>query len=141
MNNKSFYATIAFVAIIDLICIIHPIANALLITRALLCGAALYYIVKVIKEGKKLHLFYFPMMVVFAVLFNPIVRINLPEGLQLLLDILALCVFYFLSRSQSLPGGITHKEIFPDEEGVDDSSGIEKTAPKHQPTDEEEDED
>lgn len=116
MNNKSFYATVAFVAIVDLIFIIHPVGYALLVTRAILCGASLYYIVKAVKEKKKINFFYFPFMVIFAVLYNPVAPFILPEGIWLLMDMVALGVFYFLSRSIALPDGITHKEIFPDDE-------------------------
>ena len=122
MNNKSFYAVIAFVAIVDMILVIKPNAYGLLATRSILCGGALYYIVQLIKEKKKVNV-YLPFMVIFAILFNPVVPFfntkdpsaGLPEWVWLVLDIAALSVFYFLSRSIELPDGTTHNEIFPND--------------------------
>lgn len=120
MNNKSFYILVALAAVVDLIFVIKPVAYGLMTTRAILCGSALYYIVQTLKSRERIGI-YFPFMILFAVLYNPIVPFVLPEWSWLLSDMVALVVFYLLSRSISLPGGVTHKELLPtDENGADD---------------------
>lgn len=115
MNNKSFYALVGFTAIIDLIFVIRPIEYGLLATRAILCGGTLYYIISIMKAKKKIN-FFVPFMVLFAVLYNPVVPIPLPVWAWLLLDMISLATFYLLSQSATLPGGVVYKELFPDEE-------------------------
>lgn len=109
MNNKSFYALITLVAIIDLVLVVRPVTYGTLATRSILCGGALYYVVQILRNKERITI-YFPFMVIFAVLYNPVAPFILPEWSWLLLDIVSLAVFYILSRSTILLGGVTHKD-------------------------------
>lgn len=105
MNNRSFYMIISALCLVDMVLLIRPNSVVMAILRTIICGGALYYVVRRFRQPG----ITFFLMLAIAVLYNPVIPIDMELVWWLLCDIGAMAVFYLLARVTPISeSGIQH---------------------------------
>ncbi|MDO5036393.1 MAG: hypothetical protein Q4D93_05480 [Porphyromonas sp.] len=105
MNNKSFYAIIAFIALIELFMVRGDYPIVTLIAKIFICGGSFYYILTQYQRRRRVTAL-MVLMAVVGVLYNPVLPILLPISVNILMSIVVAGLFYLVAKSTPIEEGM-----------------------------------
>lgn len=117
MNNRHFYSLIALSSLLAALFETRAAgvggyyATFLWVMNVLMCGGALYYALRRIRRRERVNLLWI-LLVLLALLINPIIPIPLPLSARLLVDLSGAVLFYWAAlKSKPHDAGIVTQEV------------------------------
>lgn len=109
MNNRSFYAIIAFVAVVGLLLHRGDYPTAKMIVRVFICGGAFYYVYSQYLKRRSVTLMMLVMLVV-GIVYNPLFLLPLSPVAWVITHIVVAAIFYLIARATPLEESFIKKE-------------------------------
>lgn len=96
MNNKSMYMLFGFLAMVLLLLESRDIRFVEIFGRTILCGGALYYVFHSYQKKREVTIM-MALMAALGLVYNPIYEPRIPNVAWVVIDIIAIALFYTIS--------------------------------------------